>query len=90
MFKTTSRNGFHISFGNGYTVSVQWNPGNYCSNPRGSSTDNFDGHRMTCATAEVAAWKDNGLWLRLGEDDDVIGWQTAEEVAAIIDRVSKL
>ena len=30
MFKITEGKGFHITFANGYTVSVQFGPDNYC------------------------------------------------------------
>lgn len=30
MFRITRGKGFHVSFPNGYTVSVQFGPGNYC------------------------------------------------------------
>jgi hypothetical protein len=32
MMKITAGKGFQITFANGYTVSVQWGPGNYCDN----------------------------------------------------------
>jgi hypothetical protein len=32
MFKITHKKGFHITFENDYTVSVQFGPGNYCDN----------------------------------------------------------
>lgn len=31
-FKITAGKGFHVTFENGITVSVQWGPGNYCDN----------------------------------------------------------
>ena len=93
MFRVTSSNGFHLTFANGYTVSVQWNPHSYCGNRNlqtpPDSTFSYPG--AECTTAEVAAWHNpNGEWVKLGEDDDVVGWQTVDQVAAIIDRISKL
>ena len=32
MFEITQGKGFHIKFGNGRTISVQWGVGNYCDN----------------------------------------------------------
>ena len=32
MFSITGNRGFHMTFENGYTVSVQFGPGNYCDN----------------------------------------------------------
>ena len=31
-FEITMRKGFHMTFSNGYTASVQWGAGNYCDN----------------------------------------------------------
>ena len=81
-FKTTDANGFHITFANGCTVSVQWNPGNYVDDRNGEHGE----HRKS-RNAEVAAWDANGKWIRLG-DDDVVGWQTPEQVLAIMAKVS--
>ena len=90
-FKNTPT-GFAMTFENGYTISVQWGPGNYCAsknqdgvrysirdNPFTSEHKTYESH-----TAEVAAWKPDGTWLRLGEHDDVVGWQNADEVAQYI------
>jgi len=38
---------------------------------------------------EVAAWRKEDInWLRLSEHDDVIGWQSKEEVTEIIQKLS--
>ena len=31
-FNSTMRKGFHMTFANGLTASVQWGAGNYCDN----------------------------------------------------------
>jgi len=68
-FKATQNeynNGFHITFKNGYTISVQFGKGNYA--------DKGD------TTAEIAAWGPDGEWMRLGEGDTVRGWCAPDEV----------
>lgn len=85
MFKTTEANGFHMTFGNGYTISVQWNPGNYVNDRSGEPNV----WRESC-TAEVAAWDRDGAWVKLGDNDDVVGWQAADDVARIMSMVSAL
>lgn len=91
MFNTTSRNGFQITFANGYTVSVQWHHFAYCKNRRvHRNTDIEHASARACPNAEVAAWDANGKWLRLADHDDVLGHQTPEQVTAILDMVSKL
>jgi len=89
MFKITEAKGFQITFPNGNTVSVQWGAGNYCDNREPSVY-----HRVRTkenresATAEVAAWNDSG-WYKLDDSDDVIGWQTPEQVMAILNKAMK-
>lgn len=92
-FKSTDRKGFHITFENGLTVSVQWGGGNYCENH-----DNIDFSRikdMESKNAEVAVWS-NECWLNANnflsdEDadwcDDVVGWLTPEQVVDLLVRV---
>ena len=63
-------NGFHITFENGYTVSVQF--GKTCYSDQGETT------------AEVAAWGPDRKWVKLSEYDDVKGWCTPNEVLKII------
>lgn len=84
-FKTTDANGFHMTFENGYTVSVQWNPGNYVYDRSGKHGD----HRES-RSAEVAAWDASGKWFKLGENDAVVGWQSPEDVVRIMREVSAL
>jgi len=84
-FKTTDANGFHMAFANGATVSVQWNPGNYVSDRSGGRGD-----RRDSADAEVAAWWPDGTWINLGDNDDVVGWQTTENVCEIMRMVSQM
>lgn len=64
--------GFCMEFPNGWSVSVAWGNGNYCSN-RGQV-----GNLSTSdTTAEVAVW--------YGErNSKVFGWCGAEEVAGLI------
>ena len=75
-------NGFHITFANGYTVSVQFGSGNYC--------ENRDGKKDRSSNAEIAAWDANGKWIQLDEHDDVLGWQSADQVLAIMNRIAAL
>ena len=87
-FKNTPM-GFAMTFENGYTISVQWGPGNYCATRNNSNLykDNpFTGEHKTYEsnTAEIAAWKPDGTWLHLSEYDDVAGWLTADKVAEYI------
>lgn len=71
--KTAYTNGFHMTFANGWTVSVQFGKGNYISDR---------GHRGQSVDAEIAAWDADGKWYRFeDQDDNVKGWVKADEVA---------
>lgn len=78
MFKVNP-NGFSIEFSNGNTVSVQWGEGNYCENKRNGSPDGRS------RDAEVIAWDAQGNFIM-----EAAGWQSPEEVATLIDKISKL
>ena len=66
--------GFHITFENGYTVSVQF--GKTWYSDQGETT------------AEVAAWGPDRKWVKLSEYDDVRGWCTPNEVLEIMNQIA--
>jgi hypothetical protein len=75
--------GFHMTFDNGWTVSVQWGSGNYCENKY------IPANVMTvpaCADAEIAAWDANGEWFEF-ENDTVCGNCSANDVAAFMAKI---
>ena len=87
MFKITSGRGFHIKFKNGYTVSVQWGPGNYCDNyDYPISPEGFvDAGRLGSTTAECAVWRNGGeLIERPGWNNTVSSYSTPEEVLELL------
>jgi hypothetical protein len=61
MFRITGGKGFHITFQNGYAVSVQFGPGNYCDNydMEIGRDEKLSGKRGS-STAECAVWKIDG------------------------------
>ena len=85
MFKSCENKGVQITFDNGWTISVQWGKGNYCD--RRFSMETEQGI-VECKNAEVAVWDADGVWLPMSDGDDVIGWQTPDDIAALIARVS--
>ena len=82
MFRSTGGKGFHIEFKNGYCVSVQFGPSNYCDN-RDASRVGYDfTEDVTCENAEIAVWEKDGKWCTRRAwhelfsetlDDDVVG-----------------
>ena len=98
MFYITSKKGFHIKFDNGYTVSIQFGPGNYC--------DNYDmriGHdeekagadgSTTAECAVLSPHKDgnrgNLIELPGCNGDTVTNRSNAKEVLELMNWASKL
>ena len=82
--------GFHMTFKNGYRISVQFGSSNYCSNSlipiMGDKEKKTLGKCMNC---ETAIFKPNGKFLKY-KGDDVQGWQTADDVAETIAYIQTL
>lgn len=74
------KSNFKITFPNGYTVSLAMGNGMYCS---GSPETGF-------SSVEVAAWDADGNWIKLDDENDIIGWQSAAEVLAIMNKVAAM
>lgn len=74
--------GFQMTFENGWTISVQFGEGNYCSGRK----ENREGI-SSAVSAECAVWDSNGKWYRLSEHDDVRGHMTTNEVGELIQKV---
>ena len=80
-FCITGAKGFHITFDNGVTVSVQFGYGNYCANYSARDVLNFTGkvpENCSSVDAEIAIWKYGGKWITkectfLEAADDVYG-----------------
>ena len=82
--------GFHITFPNDVTVSVQFGGGNYCENydvPIDSSIT----EGMEAADAEIAVWDKDGTWYVVPDaDGEVLGYQSAQDVLEILKWASEL
>lgn len=70
--------GCWIGLRNGLSVSVQWKDGNYCSNRWATKPSNFS------PDAEVAVFLRDGSFAHLSEYDDVLGWQSVDDVICLI------
>jgi len=95
-FVSTQRKGFHITFENGLTASVQWGAGNYCDNHFPKDMDFSCNKDAQSDTAEVAAiYKgdliDANQFLSNGGDccDIVVGYLTPEEVLDFLCNLQK-
>ena len=87
MFKATRGAGFHITFGNGWTVSVQWGCGNDCEN-KYADWDDVNYHKSS-SDAEVWAWPADGVPVP-EEYEYSRGYQSPADVAAYIAAVAAL
>ena len=85
-FKVTGANGFHITFENEWTVSVQFGPGNYCDNydaPFQYPGEKVENLRST--TAECAVWaEDGGMVCYKDWSDTVSNRSTPAEVLELL------
>ena len=67
-FYITHGHGFHIVFENGYTVSVQFGPGNYCDHyDREIGFESTVCGKEGSSTAECAVWHEGGTLLERPE-----------------------
>lgn len=86
-FAICDNKGFHITFGNGVTVSIQFGSGNYCANKMTFKYQPY-AEVQKCVDAEVAIWDKDGKWITQKYDSDftdvVVGYVTPDEVAKII------
>jgi hypothetical protein len=97
MFRITQNRGFHMTFQNGWTLSVQWGPVNYCANRNYDlvwnrhDTDEMDAAagRIGSVDAEIAAWDAAGKMYDFG-NDTVKGWVTSDELVEWINKFSTM
>jgi hypothetical protein len=90
-FNITDGQGFHVTFANGYTVSVQFGAGSYCANRRCHFEESQAAAARGCPDAEIAAWGASGTWYRRPDwDDDVKGWVSPDDVLAFMQEVAAL
>ena len=86
-FSVYGGRGFQIVFENGYKISVMFGVGNYADHHRGEITMeqwNNPPLKWESRTAEVAVFKPNGDFVRIGANDDVAGWLSPSEVSRLI------
>jgi len=88
MFKITDHKGFSMVFENGWTVSVQWGPGNYGDHHGSFLLDDKESPEKqrfwVSEKAEVAAWNAAGDWHWFGMDT-VQGYMSTDEVFDFIE-----
>ena len=85
---TNNGKGYQMTFENGYCISVQFGPGNYCERQNAHFNAPFKtlekNENWRSETAEVAIFNPDGTF-----DGDVQGWLSTDEVAKLIRKVQK-
>ena len=82
--------GTQFKFENGYTVSVQWGPANYCRNYNPSAFPLKDTNYRRGRDAEIAVFNPNDdfvspeLYGFPNEVDDVVAYVTPDEVVDVM------
>src|SRR3990167_10829053 len=86
----TQGKGIHILFPNGYTVSIQFGPGNYCDHySRCVGEDERRCGEEGSTTVECAVWKDDGMIVMEGWEDTVQGNMTIMEALKLLNIVKR-
>jgi len=84
MFKITNKHGFHITFENGYAVSVQFGPGNYCDNYDMEIGLDDEKAGRGSSNAECAVWAKDGTRCLIDGTVTVSNRSTPAEVLALL------
>ena len=83
-FLVTRNKGFRMTFENGFAISVQWGPENYCDRKNEEDFDKpMDERFWESRTAEIAVFNKEGEFIGIA-DDAVVGWLTTDKVAKCI------
>jgi hypothetical protein len=99
MFKITRGMGFQMTFDNGWTVSIQFGPENYCDHYHANRGP--DEGRWESSCAEIAAWSPGtknwyvfahqlpeGVWEKGEFKDHVKGWVNTNEVLNFLNLIA--
>tara|TARA_R100000306_G_C4329372_1_gene119417 strand:+ start:315 stop:653 length:339 start_codon:yes stop_codon:yes gene_type:complete len=85
--------GFHINYPNGWTASVQWGIGNYCSNynqkDKGYSPEFLESHTAEIASFPTTEFDNQDWWCEFPDGDIIKGWCNVAEVMEFLNTVSK-
>ena len=83
-FVATNNKGFRMTFENGFAISVQWGPENYCDRKNEEDFDKPMKERFwESKSAEIAVFNKEGEFIGIA-DNAVVGWLTTDKVAKCI------
>lgn len=86
--KICHNKGFHITFKNGWTVSVQFGWGNYADSYNDSvqQVRDFGKYPYASDTAEVWSWNEDST---KHCPQDPLGYQTPEEILKFVNKIAR-
>ena len=84
----TRGKGIHISFPSGFTVSIQFGPGNCCDHQFRNARDEVYCGAEGSTTAECVVWKDKGL-IPIKNGNPVQGFMSMIEVLGLLNQAAK-
>ena len=86
-FTTIYNKGFQMTFGNGFSISVQWGVGNYCEKKDSGQWDEPTKHDYWDSnSAEIAVFGKDGEFITITNYPDVIaGWSDPPETEFEVD-----
>ena len=87
-FLATRNKGFRMTFENGFEISVQWGPGNYCERKDEDFDKPQEERFWESRTAEIAIFDSKDDSMITLSKDNVDGWLTPDKVAKVITMVS--
>jgi hypothetical protein len=88
-FYITHGKGFHITFPNKWTVSVQFGPANYCDNyNKEIGREEIASGKEGSETAEVAVLTPQHTMWEFPEGDTVLGYKTPLEVLQLMNLIA--
>jgi len=93
-FVITQGKGFGITFENGWYVSVQFGPFNYCDNQDYKAHEDYEGNSREagakgCKNAECAVFDPDGNMIPFpgNEHDTIKGWMGVNEVMDLLNKI---
>jgi hypothetical protein len=89
VFRITDGKGFHIKFANGFLMSVQWGPGNYCDNYGMDCMAMKEAGETGSTNAEIAVFDNHEEWYLI-DGQEVTGHLSPDDVLALMVKVAAL
>lgn len=82
------RQGFHITFANDWTVSVQFGSGSYCDNRDFNDSGNLPPN--PCPNAEIGIFHKGSRLISFSDGETVRGWIDPDQLLKYMNWVAKL